>query len=196
VPGLNLRIVSIDGIDHQACGGTHVDRTGEIGMFKIVKRESVQDGVERVTFKCYLSALKYMQEKERAVRELAEGLGVPESQLNSSVMRFFEEWKERGKKLEKMEEHVALSVVKEEIEKAKKEGKDVVELENLDWTSKKADLAAKEISDAGLIAILSNREKFIVVSVPEGNKESALELLKAKGGKGGGNEKIARGKIG
>jgi alanyl-tRNA synthetase len=64
VPGLELRIVSIldpqkklsgglrlwdNGIDHQACGGTHVDRTGDIGYFKIVKRESVQDGVERIT---------------------------------------------------------------------------------------------------------------------------------------------------
>jgi len=81
VPGLELRIVSIGDIDHQACGGTHVDRTGEIGVFKIVKRESVQDGVERVTFKCYLAAVRYSLEREKLIKQMAAELGVPENQL-------------------------------------------------------------------------------------------------------------------
>jgi len=195
VPGLNLRIISISDIDHQACGGTHISRTGDAGLFKIIKRESVQDGVERVTFKCYLAAVKYVQEREKIISSLANSLSIPQKQLVPSVMRFFEEWKERGKKLSKLEAQLASSIVKGHIEKAKKEGKGAVELSNLCWESGQVDLAAKQISDEGLIAILSNKEKFIVVAVPEGKNESALELLKEKGAKGGGSEKLARGKL-
>ncbi|VVB57265.1 Alanine--tRNA ligase [uncultured archaeon] len=195
VPGLNLRIISIDELDHQACGGTHVDRTGDIGMFKVVKRESVQDGVERVSFKCYLAAVSYVQEREKMIKGMASGLGVPENQLPVSVSRFFEEWKERGKQLEKMSEQVARAVVAEEAEKAKKGGQRIVDLPNLPWSTKTADWAAGEIAKNGLVAVLSTSEKFVVVAVPAGSSENALEILKSKGAKGGGSAQIARGKI-
>ncbi len=195
VPGLELRIISIADIDHQACGGTHVDKTGDIGYFKIVKRESVQDGVERVTFKCYLSAVRHTQERERLIKGMASELGVPENQLPVSVKRFFEEWKERGKQLERLAEQTSGVVVKEAIENAKKEGKTMVELSSLSWAQKTVDAAAGDISKAGLIAILSNAEKFIVVSVPEGKTENALDILKSKGARGGGSAQVARGKL-
>ncbi len=195
VPGLSLRIISIDTLDHQACGGTHVDRTGEIGFFKIIKRESVQDGVERVTFKCYLSAVMHVQERERLIKEMASSLGVPEAQLPLSVARLFEEWKEKGKLLEKMSEQVANSAILAAIAKSKSSGSPLVELSNLPWTTKMADWAAGEIVKSGLVAILSTHEKFVVVSVPAGRSENALELLKSKGAKGGGSAQLARGKI-
>ena len=107
MPGLQLRIVSIGNIDHQACGGTHVNQTGDIGLFKIVKRESVQDGVERVTFKCGRASVSYIQEREKLLRDAAASISVPESQLAPSIARFFEEWKQRGKAIERMEAQVA-----------------------------------------------------------------------------------------
>ncbi|MFH0927019.1 MAG: alanine--tRNA ligase-related protein, partial [Candidatus Micrarchaeota archaeon] len=210
VPGLELRIVSIldphkklkgglklwdNGVDHQACGGTHIDRTGDAGFFKIAKRESVQDGVERVVFKCQAAAVKHVQEREKIISSLASSLSVPENTLAPAVMRFFEEWKERGKKLAKLEESHSISVIREEIEKAKKEGRGTVELSSLAWESKTVDLAAKEIADAGLAAIVSNSEGFIACSTPEGSTLNALELLKSKGANGGGSAKIARGKL-
>ncbi|MCX6769235.1 MAG: alanine--tRNA ligase, partial [Candidatus Micrarchaeota archaeon] len=67
VPGKELRVVSIGNIDHQACGGTHnyVKSTGELEMVKIVKREGVQDGVERVVIKSGPEAVKHIEERER-----------------------------------------------------------------------------------------------------------------------------------
>ena len=46
----SIRVVKIPGIDVQACAGTHVLRTGDIGPIKINKTERVQDGVERIDF--------------------------------------------------------------------------------------------------------------------------------------------------
>ena len=50
VPGKNLRIVEIPGIDVEACGGTHLNNTSETGKIKIIKSQTIQDGVVRLTF--------------------------------------------------------------------------------------------------------------------------------------------------
>ncbi|WP_285765957.1 hydrolase [Peribacillus sp. SI8-4] len=61
----NIRIVEIEGIEYNPCGGTHVERTGEIGMIKILKSEK-QKNLTRLYFKCGL----------RALNDYSEGLGV------------------------------------------------------------------------------------------------------------------------
>ena len=50
VPSNNVRIVNIEGWDIEACGGTHVRKTGEIGFIKITKADRIQDGVVRLDF--------------------------------------------------------------------------------------------------------------------------------------------------
>ena len=50
VPSNDVRIVNIGGLDIEACGGTHVFNTGEIGLIKILKTERIQDGVVRIEF--------------------------------------------------------------------------------------------------------------------------------------------------
>ncbi|HEX7468733.1 MAG TPA: alanine--tRNA ligase, partial [Methanobacterium sp.] len=58
VPGANIRTVKIDDIDVQACAGTHVKLTGDIGLIKITKTERIQDGVERIEFSAGEAAIK------------------------------------------------------------------------------------------------------------------------------------------
>jgi alanyl-tRNA synthetase len=62
VPSGTLRIVNIADWDIQACGGTHVRTTGEVGLIKIVKTERIQDGVERLDFVAGYPAVEYAQE--------------------------------------------------------------------------------------------------------------------------------------
>ena len=50
VPSANVRIVNIENWDIEACGGTHVNKTGQLGLIKIIKTERVQDGVVRLKF--------------------------------------------------------------------------------------------------------------------------------------------------
>ncbi len=56
VPGRYIRVVDIAGWNAQACGGTHVTSTGEVGPIKIVRAYRIQDGVERIEFTAGLSA--------------------------------------------------------------------------------------------------------------------------------------------
>ena len=66
-PTTNIRIVKIEGWDIEACGGTHVRRTGEIGLVKITKSERIQDGVVRLEFVAAKSALNYIQKLESSL---------------------------------------------------------------------------------------------------------------------------------
>jgi alanyl-tRNA synthetase len=50
VPGNNLRVVQIDGIDVEACCGTHCENTGQVGWIKIQKTSRISDGILRLTY--------------------------------------------------------------------------------------------------------------------------------------------------
>ncbi|MCX8194816.1 MAG: alanine--tRNA ligase [Candidatus Micrarchaeota archaeon] len=197
VPGKELRVVSIGDIDHEACGGTHnyVKSTSELGLVKIVKREGVQDGVERVVIKCGPEAIAYVQERERLLREAAEALGVPEDQLKATALRFFNEWKERGKEIEKLTSILAQKITQEESQKALGSGKKLIELLNTPYPQKLMEEICSRLSDSGLAAVLSNTEGFIVAVAPEKSGMNALELLQKHGAKGGGSATFARGKV-
>ncbi|MEM3609980.1 MAG: alanine--tRNA ligase [Candidatus Aenigmatarchaeota archaeon] len=119
IPGKELRIVKIEGIeeiDVEACGGTHVDFTGEIGFFKIIKRETVQDNLERVVFACGLSALEYVQKEEELLKESSNVFSVEKEQLPQTCKRFFNEWKEKEKIIDSL-----LAQIKESIKYSKDE---------------------------------------------------------------------------
>ncbi|NPA22215.1 MAG: alanine--tRNA ligase [Candidatus Micrarchaeota archaeon] len=115
VPGKILRIVNIGGYDAEACGGTHnmLKHTGEIGFFKIVKRESVQDGVQRIVYKVGEAALDYIQERERKERAAAKELSIEPELLPETALKFFHLWKDEKKAKEALIAHI-----KKEIEES------------------------------------------------------------------------------
>jgi alanyl-tRNA synthetase len=102
VPEKNLRIVSIDKIDHQACGGTHVDKTGEIGFISITKTKRVQDGVVRLEFVAGDVAVKQLKESEELLKESSGILKVKEEELPKKVQELFDEWKEKRKEVKNL----------------------------------------------------------------------------------------------
>jgi alanyl-tRNA synthetase len=85
VPGRNVRIVEIEGINVQACGGLHVKRTGEVGLIKILKCNKIQDGVLRLEFTCGLSSLKHIQNKEKLIKEATKILNTQEEHLIKNI---------------------------------------------------------------------------------------------------------------
>ncbi|MCL5783512.1 MAG: alanine--tRNA ligase [Candidatus Thermoplasmatota archaeon] len=58
--GGKVRVVEIDGVDVEGCGGTHLKSTGEIGFIKIIKVETIQEGIQRFTFAAGEAALDYV----------------------------------------------------------------------------------------------------------------------------------------
>ena len=68
----HLRVVDIDGIDVEGCGGTHLSSTGEIGLIKIISIESIQEGIQRITFCAGPAALRYVQRVEEEFNSVKE----------------------------------------------------------------------------------------------------------------------------
>ncbi|MDD5096254.1 MAG: alanine--tRNA ligase [Candidatus ainarchaeum sp.] len=202
VPGKELRVVKIgEGaklVDAEACGGTHQmnSTTGELGYFRIVKRESVQDGVERIYYKVGEAAVRYAQEREALLKKAAGVVSVSEHQLPSAMERFFEEWKAQRKEIEKLKGEFISARAEEIAERSAKEG--VVE-ERIEEDAKVlAKIGALVSESGGAMVVLTNSQGNFVCAAGKGAKRNALQLfeeLKKKGAKGGGNERIVSGKL-
>lgn len=109
--GRVIRVVTIKDTDAECCGGTHLLRTGQVGSIRIKRAERVADGVERLV---YCGGLAAVEEGQRA-RHLLEDSAAPYSvgldDLPRTAQRFFAEWKERGKEVERLRAEMAASRV-------------------------------------------------------------------------------------
>jgi len=121
VPGKELRIVKINGLDAEACGGLHVNKTGDVGLIKIVKVDRIQDGVERIIFRAGSSSLDYVRSLEEKLSDLEKILGVPKDKVLEEAERIKVELKRLSKKIEKIMEDQLDSLADQLISKAPEE---------------------------------------------------------------------------
>ena len=108
VPGKEIRVVKSIGWDVEACAGTHVKNTGELGFIKIIHTERIQDGVERIVFSAGLPALRFVQETEQLLRKLSEVLNAPREKLEKTAERLVKEWKEARHKEKQLIKEIAV----------------------------------------------------------------------------------------
>lgn len=123
VPSSKIRIVNVEGWDIEACAGTHVTRTGEIGMLKITRAERVQDGVVRLEFVAGQAALEYMQKQEEQLNKLAQSLGSSREKVVESFQKTMNDAEEARKKLKMSIKKLAPVIAKDIIKNAKQLGK-------------------------------------------------------------------------
>jgi alanyl-tRNA synthetase len=98
----NIRIVEVEDFDWSPCGGTHVARTGQIGLIKIVKTERVSDGT-RVEFRCGRRALADYGRKHQMISQVASALSVGYGELDQALSRMQVESKDLRKRLAEAE---------------------------------------------------------------------------------------------
>ncbi|GAB3032617.1 alanine--tRNA ligase [Natronobiforma cellulositropha] len=198
-PGTNIRLIEVAD-DVQACGGTHVARTGEIGAIKLLSTERVQDGVERLTFAAGEAAISAAQRTEDALLEAADVLAVSPEEVPDTAERFFEEWKARGKEIEALKEQLA------EARAGGGGGGEAVDLgertaivQRIDADMDELRATANALVDDGKIAVLGSGTSGaqFVVATPDGSGinagEVVGELAAAVGGGGGGPPDFAQG---
>jgi len=107
VPGKEIRVVKTGDWEVQACGGTHVKNTGEIGLIKIIHTERIQDGVERIIFSAGTQALRAIQKDEALLTRVSEKLNAPLEKLEPTVERMLSEWKEARRERERLLKEIA-----------------------------------------------------------------------------------------
>jgi alanyl-tRNA synthetase len=107
VPGKEIRVVKTGEWDVEACAGTHLKSTGEIGLIKIVHSERVQDGVERLQYSVGISAVKAVQTNERLLVKVSETLNAPLEKLDQTAEKVVKELKEANAERRKLVKELA-----------------------------------------------------------------------------------------
>lgn len=103
VPGKEIRVVAISGLDVEACGGTHLNLTGEVRLIKILRTSKIQDGIVRIEFTAGNAAVKTQIEEKKILEQTAKILKVDVDQLPGRVEELFEKWKKARKAVKKKE---------------------------------------------------------------------------------------------
>jgi len=93
VPGNELRVVNIDGVDTEACCGTHCDNTSEVGLIKIRQALRLSDGIVRLYYVTGRNALDELQRRDEILNSLKQFWCVDEKSLVDTARRFFKEAK-------------------------------------------------------------------------------------------------------
>lgn len=102
VPGKEIRVVRVGDWEVEACAGTHVKNTAELGYLKILHTERVQDGRERLIYTTGLYAVRVPQESEEIIAKLSEVLNAPVEKLVPTTERLLAEWKSARKEKEQL----------------------------------------------------------------------------------------------
>jgi len=194
-PGRDIRVVKVAG-DIEACAGTHCRNTGEVGVIKIIRVEHIQDGIERIEFTAGLAAIFYMQHLETIVASSSEVLSVQPDNLPSSVARFFSEWKDQKKDIDRMSARLVElemgTIVAESIRGV------AVVIRRIDLPAKELAALATSISDKGGVALIAGAGETVRVVLTSGDSrvnagEIISQVCSLLGGKGGGKPAMAQG---
>jgi len=193
-----IRVVRVGDFDSEACGGTHVSTTGEVGLIKITRAERIQDGVVRLEYSASMAALEGIQRLESQLLSSAAELSVPPDQLPRTVKRFFEEWKSLKKEVETLRARAAGELA----EKLKGSAEPVGRFRLIASAVDVDPELARQISEAltaerEIVCVISSRTAGgLVIAAGEGVGldigAAARRIAKVLGGSGGGKGRHAQ----
>ncbi len=203
--GKVIRVVSIGDYDHQACGGTHVGRTGEIGLIKIIKVERIQDGVERFIYTAGDITLSEFKKIDENLKFLSANLNVPKEKIVEATLKLIKELKTERKEVERLRGILA-QILSENLRNAKIKVGPVnlyegifINLNSDDLIALGENIIKKDKNSVVLLASNLNKPIFVIMTGEEAIKlgvkanELINILIKITGGGGGGREDFAQG---
>ena len=201
--GDEVRVLSI-GTSKELCGGTHVARTGDIGLFKIVGESGVAAGIRRVEAITGDNVLHYLQTLDTRINEAAAALRAQPSELTQRIGQVQDQVKMLEKELERLKSKLAASQGDELVSQAvdvagikvlaaKLDGADAKTLrETMDKLKDKLQTAAivlGSVSD-GKVALIAGVTADATAKVKAG--ELVNFVAQQVGGKGGGRPDMAQ----
>jgi Alanyl-tRNA synthetase len=204
--GKRVRVVDIGGYSRELCGGTHVNTTGEIGLFKIVSEGAIAAGTRRIEAVCGQAAYDFVAAEEARIYALAEKVGAPVSQLEQRLASLLAEKAEQEKKLKALEHAAAAAQAAKLVAAAtEKDGfKFVSAVVTVDGPEALRNLGAQVLGQLGegvvqLGAVIGEKASVVALCSPAAIKAGKhagkiIQALTAQlDGKGGGKPDVAMG---
>jgi alanyl-tRNA synthetase len=200
--GDEVRVLDI-GTSRELCGGTHVQRTGDIGLFKIYAESGVAAGVRRVEATTGDVALAYVQQQQALLNHAASAFKAPAQELPSKIGQIMDNVKALEKELERLKSKMAASqgddlasqavnIAGIKVLAAKLEGVDAKGLREV------ADKLKDKLGDCALLLAVTEGDKVSLVAAVSKNLTSRIKagdlvnvVATQVGGKGGGRPDMA-----
>jgi len=202
--GDEVRVLDI-GSTCELCAGTHVARTGDIGLFKIVAQAAVASGIRRVEAVCGDLSLTWMEKRDAALNEAAEALNTSVIQLPGRVKMAFEQNKKLERELAHLKQRLAsaqgngwlsraVTVEGVQVLATQMDGSDAKTLRSLlDQLKDKLPSAVIVIGSAsedGKVNLIAGISKNLTAKLSAGELVNAV--AQQVGGKGGGRADMAQ----
>jgi alanyl-tRNA synthetase len=201
--GEQVRVVSVPGFSKELCGGTHVSRTGDIGVCKIVSEGSISAGVRRIEAITGTAAIRQYQQLTDSVHRIAELMRASEPEVVDHIEKLLAHQRLLEKQLHELKNKVAHSAAGE-VESQARTIKNVkvvaVRVQGMDrqqmraladslrnrWKTAVVVLASAEDSNVSIVSAVT---KDLTAKVHAGKLAGAV--AQAVGGKGGGRPDMA-----
>jgi len=199
-----VRVVSVQDVSKELCGGTHTHASGDIGLFKIIAEAGVAAGVRRIEALAGRRAYLQIKKEERNIQEIAHLLKVSDADITTRVERLVNQLKETEKELERLKHKMQSSQADDVIAGA-------VEIDGIKLLAKRVDgLEQKELRDfgdklrdklgSGILALGSSKDGkvslIVMVSKDLTTRYHAGKIIKDMatilGGTGGGKPDMAQ----
>ena len=202
--GDEVRVLQMGGFSTELCGGTHVSRTGDIGLFKIISEGGIAAGVRRIEAITGLNALKWAQEQERLVKDIiAETKAQTEKDVLAKIQAGAAHAKALEKELARAKAELAVHAGAKLLDDAKDLGSAKLVAAQIEADAAAlreivTDLTGKSEQAIVLLAAVNDGKVSLCagVSKPLTGKVKAGELVKFAaeqvGGKGGGRPDLAQ----
>jgi alanyl-tRNA synthetase len=207
--GNNVRVVDMGEYSRELCGGTHVERIGELGLVKLVSDSSIGSGVHRVEALVGSDALRHVRKEQLLVSQLASTLKVPTEQLPSRIDDVLTRLRNAEKEIENLRTQQVLGSAGSLVDRA----------EDVNGVTLVAEKLAEGVDSNGVRALateirgrLGSRPGVVALFAPSGDKLAFVvattsaardkgfaagklvpSFAAAIGGRGGGKPDMAQG---
>ena len=171
----DVRVIDFPGVSMELCGGTHVNNTAEIGVFKIISETGISSGIRRIEAVAGASVLDYLNVRDKVVKELSEKFKVKPEEVSERVNNLQGELKATQKELVALKQELAITKSDSLLSQAETVSEFKILVANM------GDLDAKSLQDAGERLQQKLGESAVILgSIPSEGKVSLVAAFSQK----------------
>ncbi len=175
--GSTVRVVDVPGVSMELCGGTHVNNTAEIGLFKIVSETGIAAGIRRIEAVAGQGVLNYLNDRDVVVKTLSERFKAQSNEIVDRVIALQHEVKSLSKSLIQAQDEIVSYKVLALKSKVITQGKNQFIVERLD------SMTGNELQSAALNLIdqLGDYSAVVFAGIPDLTDNTKVLLVAAFG---------------